>query len=107
MNNISDEEVRRFLTKFPGYSNSYSEDDLYVLVNYFVKGGGRFELQDFIGEMNQVYQNNQSVRQNPNAQGIHMQAQVNRPGPGHDSLQSTFNFQNFSEDGTSAVSKAA
>ena len=79
MNNLSDEEATRFFKKFHGYTNHYTDQDLVVLVDFYVKSAGRFELHEFIDAMNAVFSTNQSVRPNPQMQGIHMMAAANQP----------------------------
>lgn len=79
MNNLSDEEATRFFKKFNGYTNHYTDQDLVVLVDFYVKSAGRFELHEFVDAMNAVFSTNQSVRPNPQMQGIHMMAQANQP----------------------------
>lgn len=61
----------RFFIKHVGYQSFYQDDELVVMIDFFVKSSGRVELSEFIETMNNVLQTQPNLRPNLSTKGIH------------------------------------
>ena len=68
---LSIDEAMRFFIKHVGYQSFYQDDELVVMIDFFVKSSGRVELREFIETMNNVLQTQPNLRPNLSTKGIH------------------------------------